>query len=306
MKKKMFLRLLGWTVALVAFGFLGAPPAAAVKFRFNTAIYFDQSGKALTVPEGVACGGMSAIIVSDTGNGRLLRFGYQNGVLETGSQELKVSGLVYPEKVMINSRGEIFVFDRKQRRIVRTTPEGRFLGYVEPKGLPRPDAWTPKSFTLDNSDRIYLLDISSQRVLVLNPEGTYERQIQFPEDYRFFSDLTVDFKGTVLLVDGAGGRVYAAAESAAKFSPITENLQAYVRYPARLTVDKRGRIYISDRNGGRIVVLGQDGAYLGKISDHGWKPGLLSYPAQICIGPQGRLFVADTLNHRIQIFELFE
>ena len=306
MKGKVYSRCFVWIIALTAFGFAGAAPAEAIKFRFNTAIYFDQAGAALSVPEGVACRGASEIIVADTGNGRLLRFGYRNGTLETGSRELNVSGLVYPEKTMINSRGEIFVLDRKLHRIFRTTPEGRFLGYVEAKGVPKPAARTPKSFSLDTGDRIYLLDIFSKRVLVLNTRGIFLRQIQFPDAPHIFSDLAVDFKGTVLLLDGAGGRVYAAAESADKFTLIAEKLEAYVRFPARLTVDRRGRIYLSDRNGGRIVVLGQDGAYLGKISGHGWKPGLLSYPAQICIGPQGRLFVADTRNNRIQIFELLD
>jgi sugar lactone lactonase YvrE len=306
MKTNRYARRFGWVAVLTAFGFLAGVPAEAIKFRFNTAIYFDQGGSALTVPEGVACGGTSEIVVSDTGNGRLLRFGYRDGILETGSRELNLPGLVYPEKVMINSKGEVFVFDRQQRRILHTTPEGRFRGYVEAKGLPQPAAWTPKSFSLDAADRIYLLDIFSKRVLVLDPRGNYERQIPLPDEPHLFSDLAVDFKDTVLLLDGTGGRVYAAAESADKFTLIADQLRSYGRFPARLAIDKRGRIYLSDRNGGRIVVLGQDGAYLGKISDHGWKAGLLSYPAQICIGPQGRLFVADTLNNRIQIFELLD
>jgi sugar lactone lactonase YvrE len=293
-------------VALAGFVFLNPVPVEAIKFRFNNAIYFDQDGAALAAPEGVACRGPSEIIVSDTGNGRLLRYGFSNGVLETGSREINVAGLVYPEKIMINSRGEIFVFDRQRRRIFRTTSAGRLLGTVEAKGLPQPAAWTPKSFTLDAADRIYLLDIYSRRVLVLNPQGAYERRIPFPDTAHLFSDLAVDFKGTVLLLDGTGGRVYAAAESADKFTLMADGLQAYGRFPARLTVDKRGRIYLSDRNGGRIIVLGQDGAYLGKISDHGWKPGLLSYPGQLCIGTGGHLFVSDTLNNRIQIFELLD
>jgi hypothetical protein len=132
------------------------------------------------------------------------------------------------------------------------------------------------------------------------------RQVKFPQEYGSFSDVTVDFKGTVLLLDGVDGIVFAAGKSSANFSPITGSLKEYVRFPASLTTDDRGRIYLVDRNGGRIIILGQDGSFLSRQSGKGWKEGSLNYPAQMCINNQGEVFIADTNNSRVQIFEMVE
>ena len=81
-------------------------------------------------------------------------------------------------------------------------------------------------------------------------------------------------------------------------------MKQFTRFPSALTTDDRRRIYLSDRNGGRIIVLGQDGSFLGRLSERGWKAGLLNYPSQIYIGKDNQLYVADTLNSRIQVFQL--
>jgi hypothetical protein len=278
----------------------------AMKFRYMTSIYADDKGLSLKQPEGVACGGESLLIVADTGNGRLLRYNIKEGAIEEGTTEIKVEQLSYPIKTEINSRGEIYIFDRKQRSIVRFSPSGEFRGYLQPVGLPSQTAYVPRSFTIDRNDNIYILDILSERVLVLNAGGRYVRQIKLPREYGFFSDLAVDFKGTVLLIDGVNGKVFSAAKNSTSFSPLASSLKEYVRFPANLTTDERGRIYLADRNGGSILILGQDGSFLSRQSGMGWKEGSLNYPAQMCMNNKGEIFIADTNNSRVQIFKMVE
>jgi len=278
----------------------------AMKFRYIASIYADDKGLGLKQPEGVACSGESLLIVADSGNGRLLRYSIKDGAIEVGTLEIKVDQLSYPIKTEINSTGEIFIFDRKQRSVVRFSPAGVFLGYFQPLGLPSPTAYVPRSFTVDRNDNIYILDILSERVLVLDPGGRYVRQIKFPREYGFFSDLAVDFRGTVLLIDGVDGKVFSAVKNSASFSPLTESLKEYVRFPVHLTTDERGRIYLVDRNGGSIIILGQDGSFLSRQSGMGWKEGSLNYPGQMCINKKGEIFVADTNNSRVQVFLMVE
>lgn len=279
---------------------------AAVKFRHITSIYSGGKGIGLMHPAGVACNDKSLLIVADTGNGRLLRYSLKDGDLGPETEEIKVPQLSYPVKTKINSKGEIFVLDRKQRHIIRMTPEGTFKNYLKPTGLPSPASYVTRSFTIDMNDNIYLLDIFSQRVLVLDSEARYQKQISFPKEYGFFSDVEVDFRGIVLLIDSVNAQVYSVAAKAASFVPLTESLKEYMRFPAGLTTDNRGRIYLVDRNGGSIVILGQDGSFIGRQSGFGWKEGRLNYPAQICIDNKGKIFVADTRNSRVQYFELVE
>ena len=301
---KIFLIMAGLLVAVL---FCRLPLSeGAMKFRYMTSIYADDKGLGLKQPEGVACGGESLLIVADSGNGRLLRYSIKDGAIEVGTLEIKVDQLSYPVKTEINSTGEIYILDRKQRSIVSLSPAGEFRGYLQPVGLPSQTEYIPRSFTFDRNDSIYILDILSERVLVLDPGGRYVRQIKFPQEYGFFSDVAVDFRGTVLIVDVVDGKVFSAAKNSASFSPLTSSLKEYVRFPASLTTDDRGLIYLVDRNGGSIIILGQDGSFLGRQSGMGWKEGSLNYPAQMCINKKGEVFVADTRNSRVQIFKAVE
>jgi len=292
---------------LVAVLFFQLPfSEGAMKFRYITSIYADDKGLGLKQPEGVACNGESLLIVADSGNGRLLRYSYKDGATELGTVEIKVDQLSYPIKTEINSTGEIYIFDRKQRSIVRLSPAGELRGYLQPLGLPSPSEYVPRSFTMDRNDNIYILDILSERVLILDPAGRYVRHIKFPQEYGFFSDVAVDFKGTVLIVDVVDGMVFSAGKNSASFSPLTGSLKEYVRFPVSLTTDDRGRIYLVDRNGGSIIILGQDGSFLSRQSGMGWKEGSLNYPGQMCINKKGEIFVADTNNSRVQVFLMVE
>ena len=291
--------------------------AETLKFSYITSIYADQEGNllqegstaqesiALKQPEGIACDDQSLVVVADTGNGRLLRYRFQDKTIRSELPPIQLPELTLPARVQLNSRGEIFVLDRKTRRIVRLTPEGAFHSYLEPTGLPSA-TYVPRSFYIDANDAIHILDIFSEQVLILNPEGQYLARKKFPKEYGFFSDLMVDFKETEFLIDSVNAMVFMADKDATTFSPFTQNLKEYMRFPTAISTDNRARIYLVDRNGSRIIVLGPDGSLLGRLSAMGWKEGLLNYPSQLCTNSRGEIFIADTNNNRVQIFAVKE
>ncbi|MDH4028920.1 MAG: NHL repeat-containing protein, partial [Nitrospirota bacterium] len=212
--------------------------------------------------------------------------------------------LPYPIVVRLNSKGDIFALNGRDGRIVHLGPEGKFIGYLSPSGLPSPSSFTPRSFAIDRDDNIYILDIFNGRVLILTPEGSFSKAVKLPASRGFFSDVTVDFKGNVLIIDSINARVFSAAKDAAVFSQLTEGMKEQMRFPTGITTDNRGRIYLVDRNGSRVIVIGQDGSFIGRISERGWKEGLLNYPSQMCISDNGNVFIADTSSNRVQIFML--
>jgi len=277
--------------------------AETVKFRHLQSIYFDEKQGGLKQPEGVACSEKGLLIVGDTGNDRLLRYSYSDRSLKAGA-EIKVQQLSNPIRLQMNSKGEIFALDGKKRRIIRLNPDGTFKGYVDAEGVPSPSTFVPRSFKIDRNNNIYVLDIFSARVLVLNSEGKYQKQIPFPKDYGFFSDLAVDSKGTLLLIDCVKAMVFSAAKDSNSFSPLTKDLREYLNFPTSITTDNRGTVYIVDQNGSGIVILGQDGSFQGRQLNMGWNEGLLYFPSQMCINDNGEVFIADRDNSRVQIFSL--
>lgn len=279
--------------------------AEVLKFNHIASIYADQEDTAIRQPEGIGCDDRSLLIVADTGNGRLLRYMFEDKKISGELPAIQLPELAYPTRVQLNSRGEIFVLDRMKRRIVRLTPEGTLHSYLEPTGTPSATV-VPRSFFIDRNDMIYVLDIFSERVLVLSPEGQYRAQKKFPQEYGFFSDLTVDFKESIFLIDSVNAMVYSAAKNSETFSPLTQSLKEYMRFPSDISTDTKGHMYLVDRNGGRIIILGPDGTFLGRLSAMGWKEGFLNYPAQLCLNSRGEIFIADTNNNRVQVFALKE
>ena len=221
-----------------------------------------------------------------------------------GGIEIRIPQLSNPIRVQLNSREEIFTLDGKKRRILRLNPDGTFKGYVDAPDIPSPSAFVSRSFNIDRNDNIYILDIFSARVLVLDPLGKYQKQIPFPKDFGFFSDLAVDSRGNLLLIDCIKAMVFSAPKDTNKFSPLTKNLREYLDFPTSLTTDHRGTIYIVDENGGGIVILGADGTFMGRQLSKGWKEGLLYYPSQMCVNGKGEVFITDRGNSRVQIFTL--
>ncbi len=275
----------------------GAEP---IKMKYALSLYADEKGKGLNQPEGVACT-EDRLVVADTGNNRIVLYSLQGGE-PRGGTEIKLSQMLYPIRVTIGPRGDIFVLDERQRKVVCLTREGAFKGYVEISGLPVPVMVVPGGIVVDGNDTLYLLDILGGRVLVLNDEGKFQRQIYFPKEYGFFTDLAVNPKGVVFLVDGAQAIVYSNAKDPAVLSPISGQLKDELKFPSNVVADNNGMLFISDHNSGGVVVVGQDGTFRNRLLSPGWKEGTVRYPAQICIGNNNSFFVADMANSRIQMF----
>lgn len=275
--------------------------AEALKLRHFQSVYADDKEAGFSSPEGVACDEKGHIFVADSGNGRLVQFTLIDGKAMPG-KEIKVPELPFPVRVRINSKGGIFALDGRQRRVVRFSPSGEFLGHVGSADSPPPATVIPRSFDIGKDDSIYLLDVFAGRVLILTPEGKFSNKIDFPEGYEVISDLAVDERGTILLIDSVKATVYVAAKGSGKFSPLTESMKEMMKFPATITTDPRGNIYLADKNGGKVFILGMDGAFKGEYLNMGWKEGLLRYPCQLCVNDKGEVFVADRDNNRIQIF----
>ena len=282
---------------------ISSPAAENKAFQQILSIYGDDKEAMLNLPEGVACNDKSDLVIADTGNGRLLRFKFQDGKL-TGGTEIKAPELPYPVRLQLDSKGGVFALDEKLRRIVRLTPEGAFAGYLEPQGLPAPNAFIPRSFKLDTNDAIYALDIAGDRVLVLDQAGKFLRQVPFPKNRGFFSDLAVAASGDIFLLDSVNAAIYFAAKGGAGFTLLTKDLQAYASFPTYMTTDNRGILYLVDQNGDAVVTVGYDGTFLARRLVMGWKDGQVNYPAQICISGGKTIYLTDRNNSKVQVFEV--
>jgi sugar lactone lactonase YvrE len=288
-------------IALIAILLLPAPAMSAevVQLRHAASIYTDAAGIKINQPEGIACTN-KALLVSDTANGRLQPYTLQDdGTIKPGQgAEIKVP---YPMHVRFNSKGDIFVLDGKQRRILRLNAAGESKGNFELEGVSAPGTWIPKNFAIGTDDTVYILDVFSSRVLVVSPEGKFQRQIGLPTADGFFSDLAVDPQGRIFILNSITAAVYSAGPDEKVFSALTKGLKDYVTFPTALTVDKQF-LYIVDQFGSGLVILGRDGSFKGRKLRLGWKEGEIHFPSDICLNERGEMFIADRGNNRVQMY----
>lgn len=294
MIRKNFLCLI--LAGAAAFAPAAATAAENLKLKPEAAEFVDEKGMYLNHPEGVGCA-KGGIVVADTGNGRLLRYSLQNGMLKAGGT-MKLPQVSFPTKVAVNSKDEILVLDGKQHRIARLAPDGALVGFIEQGGA------MPKSFAVDPGDSIYILDVRGGKVIVTDPAGKRTNEIPFPADYGFMSDIAVDGKGNILLLDNVKMMLFVATKETKSFKALTGSLREYLDFASNITTDSHGRIFVSDQNGGAIIFLGQDGSFQGRQLSSGRKAGLVYYPAQACVTDDGEFAVADRNNSRIQLFKL--
>jgi len=292
------------TVVIVALAaFLWAPQvigAGAMSFKWVASIYADANGVGLKRPEGVACG-EKFVIVADTGNNRLVRYGY-DGPVVTAEAEFRLEKS-NPVLVQLSSRGDIYYLDSRERRIVVLKASGERVGFLNPKSTPSSKNIVPKSFRIDQDDNVYILDIFSQQVIVLDSDWQFSKKISLPESEGFFSDLAVDRRGQIYVLDSVEAIVYLVAKGAKKFEPFTGSMKEIVNFPARMSVDDRGFLYLVDQNGSGLGVVAPDGSLLGRRLGLGWDKVGLYYPSQICISG-GNVFIADRNNNRVQMFSV--
>lgn len=279
----------------------GARAANPAGLRFQQAVYDDAAENPLRSPEGVACDDRGALVIADTGNGRLLTFTWKDGALGLGAL-VKLSQLTYPTRVQIDSKGFVLALDRRTRKIVRVDSSGAFGGFVEPRGAASTPV-VPASFKLGPGDELYVLDVVARKVVVVAPDGKVTRELPLPAAAGV-TDVAVDPGGKVYVVDGVTAVVFAAEPGAKGFTALSRSLKDVIAFPTYLTGDGRGKLYLVDQNGSAVVRLGIDGTFQGRELAGGWREGAVSYPGQLCLNGSGDVFLADRNNHRVQIFAL--
>jgi hypothetical protein len=281
---------------------LPAHGADAVKFKPQAEIYLDANKVPLKNPEGVACG-KTTVLVADTGNGRLVRYTWVNNELKDGV-EIKLEQIPYPIRLKAAAMERVLALDGKSRRIARLAADGSFAGYLDYNNVPPPAEIVPRSMTVDAKDNVYIADVLGARVLVTDQTGAFLRQILFPKETGFISDVAVDQKGSVYILDSLKGQIYKAAPGSTEFKTFTSGLQAYLYLAVSMGMDPQGRLYLLDQNDSAMILLGPDGSFQGRYLSYGWKAGQLNYPSQTCFTENGELVIADRNNSRIQLFKV--
>jgi len=275
---------------------------SAAKIRHISTINADEVGEPMLYPAGVSCGG-NTLLVADSGNGRLL-FGTVVENRDPLLQALEIQQIKIPIGVVLLKNGNYLVLDGRGKRLGEIDGVSlEFQGHLKLQGLPEPSETSIKSMAVDSSGKIYLLDSFGERVLVVDESGQFLRVIDFPDNYGFMSDLSVNQANIVYLVDSVENQILAASPDDTHFNPLTHSQEGAVDFLTDVVSGQAG-LFLLDRRQGRIVLVSFDGTILEYKFGSGFENGQFRSPADLCLDDKGRLYVADQGNSRVQIFEI--
>jgi sugar lactone lactonase YvrE len=269
----------------------------AVGTRLGAVVLTDQSNNTLiTLPlQGTGTGPLVAfgpgIIATLAGNGT---GGYNGDSIAATSAELDT-----PNKVALDSSGNLYVADAYNNRIRKVTPAGTITtvagtGYVSGAqgqggyngdNIPATSAElsSPMSVAVDGAGNLYIADYYNERI------------------------RKVDTSGNITTVAGNG---YAPGNGQGGYNG--DNIPATVAElngPSDIAVDGAGNLYIADRNNHRIRKVDTSGN-ITTVAGNG-TPGYngdniaatgaeLDYPWGVAVDGLGNLYIADWSNSRVR------
>ncbi|MEM7646546.1 MAG: NHL repeat-containing protein, partial [Pseudomonadota bacterium] len=157
-------------------------------------------------------------VVGDSGNQRLLLYDGDR-LLKTvnGGNPGNISNLTSPtdlevdpikqEVYVLNSswnRIHVYDFDLNLLRVIQTTDDGK-------RSDQDTDIWGASDMALDKSGRIYIADTNRNRILVINQNGQYLKEITFAEGsataFRAPRGVALRSDGSIAVADTGNHRV---------------------------------------------------------------------------------------------------
>jgi sugar lactone lactonase YvrE len=170
--------------------------------------------------------------------------------------------------VAVNSKGNIFVFNRGARALMEFNGRGKFL-----RDLAQGVFTLPHGLRVDAEDNIWATDTGSHIVVKMDP------------------------KGRILMVLGIKGNTN-------EWHP-AGHLRCF-NEPNDVAFAPDGAIYVSQGHGkgeSRVLKFDAEGNFLKTWGGEGASPGQFKQPHSIVTDTKGHLHVADRSNQRIQVFD---
>jgi sugar lactone lactonase YvrE len=194
------------------------------------------------------------IWTTDNGNHVLRQFSPEGVLLQTVG-EVNVAGgdeahFRSPDDLVFSTKGEIYVADSGNGRIVHLDGKGKFLGQWGKKGKGPSEFATAHGLAIDRQNRIYVADRNNNRVQVFDAAGKF-----LAEWGGFGNPFGLHVRDNQLLVsEGDVNKIFHFSLDSGKIEEQWGDSQT-LQLPHLMASDRKGNLYIAEVNGKRVQIF---------------------------------------------------
>lgn len=255
-------------------------------------------GGTLSQPDGVGMDSAGNLLVADTLNNRITRYGPSPmtlvGFWSFSSAGSSLGSYNAPRAVAVAADGGAFVADTSNNRIVRLDSAGAAIAALGTGVVSMPSGIAVSA----DGTEVFVADTGNNRIVVLGLDGGIKRSIgagvlSAP------AAVALSSSGDVAVADSGNNR--AVVFSAAGVLRTTVGAGS-LQHPEGVAFGPTGDVYVSDTERHRVMRYSALGAALDTIGGFGDVPGQFTFPANLVVTAAGEVVVADRGNSRIQRF----
>jgi tripartite motif-containing protein 71 len=223
---------------------------------------------------------------------------------ETGSQIAPPLSL--PTDVAIDSKGNIYVVDSGNNRVVIFDSDGQEIGSFGSEGDGDGQLSGPVGIGIAPDDSVYIADRGNRRLMHFSALGTESETIPLTEDGEDIVavDVTVSEDGSELFVTASARHrvvVFSANGNYLRGWGGEGSEDGEFRYPATLTL-AGGVLYVVDVLNARVQAFDSMGNILHTFGELNAGPGTFFKPKGIAVDTAGRIYVSDSYLGVVQVF----
>jgi sugar lactone lactonase YvrE len=155
-----------------------------------------------------------------------------------------------PDDIVFTTKGEMIVADAGNGRIVRLSPEGKYLSSWGRKGKGPGEFAAAHGLAIDKQDRIYVADRGNNRVQVFDPTG---KQLGIWTGFGNPFGLLV-YGNDLLVSDGDKNKISHLRLTDGSIAQQWGDAQT-LQLPHLMARDRKGRLFVAEVNGKRVQIF---------------------------------------------------
>jgi hypothetical protein len=248
------------------------------------------------------------VLIADAGNNRIVIFDTE-GVYR---HDFSCAGYFSsPLHVDVDSQGFIYVCGGTSagRLLCRFDFDGQFLGEVSLDATPDGKGVDIGGMTLDEDNRLLILDKRQQRICVYDLDGRFETSFHPLADMelerrneQIFGDLLasggriylpVPTLGSVLVLDRTGALIHSIGYQG--------NNVGELNFPVAVALSAAGEVLVLDKHRFNVVCFDAHGKFIGEFGGKGVSPGWFFQPTLLEVDRSGQAYIGQIFENKVQV-----